>query len=117
MRRCTVFLADPGPLFSLWVADQLHLLQAVATHVIILDVIYDALTRDKSDLKQRQIKAFIDANDTQFIYRCTQTGRLWKVKQNGGIIAVTDFLTAQFGMRRYLDRGEPVLILFENLEW
>jgi len=103
--------------FSLWVADQLHLLQEIATRVIILDVIYDALTRDQSDLKQRQLKAIIDANDTLFIYRSTETGRLGKVRQNAAIVEVAHFLTADFGMRRYLDRGEPVLILYEDLEW
>lgn len=117
MRRCTVFLTDPGPLFSLWVADQLDLLQALATRVIILDVIYDALTRNQSDLKQRQIKAFIDANHPPFIIEPTQIGRLHKAKKNAAVVAVADFVTAEFGLPRFLATGEPILMLFEDLEW
>ena len=73
-----------------------------------------AMQRHGVDL---EIKAFIDEYQPPFIIRPTEAGRLGKVKQNAGIIAVTDFLTAQYGMRRYLATGEPVLILFEDLEW
>ncbi|MDX3807696.1 hypothetical protein ACXIUS_08910 [Bosea thiooxidans] len=40
-----------------------------------------------------------------------------EAEKNAGEIAIIDFMSAEDGLRRYLEPGEPVLILFEDSDW
>lgn len=125
MKRCTVVIPDSGPINSLWVADQLKLLLALDMPIVIVDAVYDELTSDQAYLKDREVKAFIESNQPPFIIEKTDIGQLerekrargQKLKKNAGEIAIIDFMSAEDGLRRYLDPGEPVLILFEDSDW
>lgn len=125
MKRCTVVIPDSGPINSLWVADQLDLLLALDMKIVIVDAIYDELTSDQAYLKDREVKAFIDSNRPPFIIETTDTGQFERekrargerLKKNAGEIAIIDFMSAEDGLRRYLEPGEPVLILFEDSDW
>ncbi len=125
MKRCTVVIPDSGPINSLWVADQLPLLLALDMQIVMVDAVYDELTSDPAYLKDREVKAFIDANQPPFVIESTDIGRLerekrasgLKLKKNAGEIAIIDFMSAEDGLRRYLDPGDPVVILFEDSDW
>ena len=122
MKRCTLILPDAGPLNSLWVADQLGLLLEIDMKVVLVDAVYDELTSDVSYLKDREVKAFIDANSPPFIIEKTDIGaterekrRLGqKLKRNAGELAMVDFISSDDGVGRYLRSNEPVAILFED---
>ena len=123
MKRCTIVIPDAGPFNSLWVADQLPLLLALDMKIIVLDVVYDELTSDTDNyLKDRDVKDFISANHPPFIIEETSVGQNERQKvargekrsKNAGEIAITDFMTSESGLIKYLTVKEPVLVLFED---
>ena len=123
LKHCTVIVPDAGPFNSLWVADQLPLLLALDMKIIVLDVLYDELTSDTINyLKDRDVKDFVDANQPPFIIEETSVGQNERQKvsrgekrsKNAGEIAITDFMTSDTGLIKYLAINEPVLVLFED---
>jgi hypothetical protein len=122
MTRCTVIIPDAGPFNSLWVADRLDLLLALDMRLVVVDAVYDELTSDLSYPKDRAVKAFVDGNQPPFIIETTdigeqerekrRTGR--KTKKNAGELAIVDFMSSDDGLRRYVNVGDPVAILFED---
>lgn len=124
MKRCTLVMADAGPLNSLWVADCLDLLLTLDMPIIVVDAVYDELTADPSYAKDRFVKAFIDAHQPPFVVAPTDIGaaeRLkraqgGKPKRNAGELAIVDFMTSDDGLARYIRAGDPVAILFEDAD-
>ncbi len=123
MKRCTVVVPDAGPFNSLWVADKLSLLLALDMKIIVLDVVYDELTIDTINYqKDRDVKEFIDENQPPFIIEETSVGQNERQKvsrgekrsKNAGEIAITDFMTSETGLIKYLAINEPVFVLFED---
>lgn len=122
MKRCVIVISDAGPFNSLWVADRLDLLLALEMPIVVVDAVYDEMTSDTSYPKDRDVKAFIDANSNVFIVESTATGEIErerresgaKLRLNAGEIAMTDFMTADDGLRKYVSEGDPVAILFED---
>lgn len=124
MKRCTIIIPDAGPFNSLWVADQLDILLKLDMRLIVIDAVYDELTSDTSYPKDRDVKAFIDANQPPFIIETTEIGRAErekrvsgkKLRRNAGALAIVDFMTSDDGLPRYVNVGDPVAILFEDAD-
>ncbi|MCQ8781997.1 hypothetical protein [Mangrovibrevibacter kandeliae] len=122
MRRCTIVMADAGPLNSLWVAGRLDLLLALSMPVVIVDAVYDEVTSDPRYLKDREVKAFVDRNRPPFVIPATDIGagerarraRAQKPKKNAGELAILDFMSSDDGLAAYVAPGDPVAILFED---
>lgn len=122
MTRCTVIIPDAGPFNSLWVADRLDLLLVLDMRLIVVDAVYDEVTSDLSYPKDRDVKAFIDGNQPPFVIETTEIGEQErekrrsgkKLKKNAGELAIADFMSSEEGLRRYVDVGAPVAILFED---
>lgn len=122
MKRCTVIIPDAGPFNSLWVADRLDLLLALNMRLVVVDAVYDELTSDLSYPKDRAVKEFIDGNRPSFVIESTdigeqerekrRTGR--KLKKNAVELAIVDFMSSDDGLRKYVNVGDPVAILFED---
>ena len=122
MKRCTLVIPDAGPFNSLWIADQLPLLVALEMKVVVVDAVYDELTSDLSFAKDRQVKEFINTNQSVFEIASTKTGRREREdvakgiprSKNTGEVAMADFISADDGLAKYLSMSDPVLILFED---
>ena len=122
MKRCTIIIPDAGPINSLWVADQLQLLLKLEMQIVVVDAVYDEMTSNMSYQKDHDVKNFIDGNQPPFIIETTDIGkrervkriRGEKLKKNAGEIAITDFMSSEDGLRRYLGPGDPVALLFED---
>jgi hypothetical protein len=125
VKRCTIIIPDAGPFNSLWVADELSLLLSLDMRIIVVDAVYDEMTSDTSYPKDKAVKQFIDSNQPPFIVEPTDIGRSErakrargeKLKKNAGEIAITDFMSSENGLRRYLGPGDPVALLFEDADW
>lgn len=122
MKRCTVILPDAGPFNSLWVADRLELLLVLDMRLVVVDAVFDELTSDLSYPKDRAVKAFVEDNQPPFVIETTDIGKHerekrrsgQKTKRNAGELAIVDFMSSDDGLRKYVDVGDPVAILFEN---
>ncbi len=125
LKCCAVIIPDAGPLISLWVADQLPLLLVLDMKIIVLDVVYDNLTSDNANYQSatgKNIKEFIDVNQPTFIIEETSVGQNEQEKvshgekrsKNAGELAITDFMTSECGLVKYLTTKEPVFVLFED---
>jgi predicted nucleic acid-binding protein len=122
VKRCTVIIPDVGPFNSLWVADRLDLLLALDMRLVVVDAVYDELTSDLSDPKDRAVKAFIDGNQPPFVIENTEIGEQErqkrrtgkKTKKNAGELAIVDFMSSDDGLRKYVGVSDPVVLLFED---
>ena len=122
MKRCVLLIPDAGPLNSLWVADQLDLLLCLDMPIVIVDAVYDEVTGDPRYPKDAEVKAFIDGHRPPFVIERTDVGAFERErrragkppKRNVGELAMMDFISEDGGVRRYLDSGEPLLVLFED---
>lgn len=122
-KRCTLVIPDAGPFNSLWVANELPLLLKLDMPIVVVDAVYDELTRDPVNYpKDREVKAFIDAHQPPFKIEDTETGRREREKhreglpprRNAGEVAIVDFMSD--GLENYLTASEPVLVLFEDAD-
>ena len=122
-KRCTLVIPDAGPFNSLWVANELPLLLKLDMPIVVVDAVYDELTRDPVNYpKDREVKAFIDAHQPPFKIEDTETGRREREKRreglpprrNAGEVAIVDFMSD--GLEKYLTASEPVLVLFEDAD-
>jgi hypothetical protein len=122
-KRCKLVIPDAGPFNSLWVADELALLQKLDMPIIVLDAVYDELTGNPAQfLKDRQVKDFIDNNRPPFIIEETETGREERAKRregrkprkNAGDVAIADFMAD--GVEKHALTNESILILFEDCD-
>ena len=122
-KRCTLVIPDAGPFNSLWVANELPLLLKLDMLIVVVDAVYDELTRDPVNYpKDREVKAFIDAHHPPFKIEDTETGRREREKRrerlpprrNAGEVAIVDFMSD--GLEKYLTASEPVLVLFEDAD-
>jgi hypothetical protein len=122
-KRCTLVIPDAGPFNSLWVANELPLFLKLDMPIVVLDAVYDELTRDPVNYpKDREVKAFIDAHQPPFKIEDTETGRREREKRreglpprrNAGEVAIVDFMSD--GLENYLTASEPVLVLFEDVD-
>jgi hypothetical protein len=120
-KRCTLVIPDAGPFNSLWVANELPLLLKLDMRIVVVDAVYDELTRDPVNYpKDREVKAFIDAHQPPFKIEDTETGRHerenrrngFPPRRNAGEVAIVDFMSD--GLEKYLTAREPVLVLFED---
>ena len=85
-KRCTLVIPDAGPFNSLWVANELPLLLKLDMLIVVLDAVYDELTRDPVNYpKDREVKAFIDAHQPPFKIEDTETGRREREKRREGL--------------------------------
>ncbi len=125
MKRCTLIIPDAGPLNSLWVAKQLPLLLALDMKIVVLDVIYDEVTSDPENYpKDLAVKEFIDSHRPPFVLESTEKGSAEREKvaagqrrsKNAGDVAITDFMTSETGLAKYLHTTEPVVVLFEDAD-
>jgi len=123
MKRCTIIIPDAGPINSLWVADQLPLLLALEMKIVMLDSVYDELVSEPDTyMKDKDVLDFILSNQPPFSIETTEIGieerakriQAKKLRKNAGELAITDFMTSDGGLRKYLRPGEPVVILFED---
>ena len=116
---------DAGPLNSLWVvnslwvADRLDVLLLLDMPIVIVDAVYEEVTSDPSYLKDAEVKAFIHDNSPPFVVESTFVGTLERQRRqpgtprrrNIGELAMMDFISAEGGVQRYLETGDPVLVL------
>ena len=122
MKRCVLVIPDAGPLNSLWVADRLDLLLRLDMPVVIVDAVYDEVTRDLRYRKDAEVKEFIEANQPPFVIEQTDIGSYERErlragkprKRNVGELAMMDFISDSGGIRRYLGSNDPLLVLFED---
>ena len=122
MKRCTLLIPDAGPLISLWVADCLDLLLRLDMPIVVVDAVYDEVSRDPSYLQDAEIKAFIDAHVPPFAIEETNIGTVARERRragqppirNTGELAIIQFISEDGGVQRYLKAGDPLLILFED---
>ena len=123
MKRCTLVIPDAGPLNSLWVAGELALLLRLDMRVILVDAVQDEVTKDPATYqKDREVAEFIAGNQPPFVRVETD---IWKAeterrrkgkkpKRNAGELAISDFLTADDGLKRWIAGSDPVMLLFED---
>jgi hypothetical protein len=123
LKRCTIIIPDAGPFNSLWVADQLPLLISLDMKIIVLDVVYDEMKSDPDNYqKDKDVKNFIDNNQPPFVIETTEKGVSERLKvlrgekrsKNAGDVAITDFMTSETGLTKYLSSKDPVAVLFED---
>jgi hypothetical protein len=122
MKRCTLVVPDAGPFNSLWVAERLDLFLALDMKVVVVDAVYDEITRDMTYAKDREVKSFIDANSPPFIIEPTEYGQFVRerraaggqVKKGAGDAAIAEFMASDTGLRKHLGTGDPVLLLYED---
>ena len=122
MKRCVLVVPEAGPLNSLWVADRLDVLLLLDMPIVIVDAVYEEATSDPSYLKDAEVKAFIDDNSPPFVVESTFVGTLERRqrqpgmprRRNIGELAMMDFISDEGGVQRYLETGDPVLVLFEE---
>ena len=122
MKRCVLVIPDAGPLNSLWVADRLDLLLRLDMPVVIVDAVYDEVTRDLRYPKDAEVKQFIESNQPPFVIEQTDIGTYERErlragkprKRNVGELAMMDFISDSGGVRRYLESNDPLLVLFED---
>ena len=122
LKRCTLVIPDAGPFNSLWVADQLPLLLKLDMKIVVVDAVYDELTSDLSYPKDCAAKELIDSNPAVFTVQPTKTGRREREdvakglsrSKNAGEVAMTDFISADDGLNKYLSLSDPVVVLFED---
>lgn len=125
MKRCTIVVPDAGPFNSLWVADRLDLLLRLDMRIVVLDAVYDELTSDPDNYpKDYAVKELIDSNQPPFVVELTEKGQSEREKvlrggkrsRNAGDVAITEFMTADDGLSKYIGPTEPVLVLFEDAD-
>ena len=122
MRRCTLVIPDTGPFNSLWVAGRLDLLLVLEMPIIVIDAVYDEITSDVSYPKDRDVKAFIDENQPPFHIESTEYGQFVQEKKakgervgkGSGEAAIAEFMASDSGLRRFIEPGDPVLLLYED---
>ena len=122
MRRCTLVIPDAGPFNSLWVAGRLDLLLVLEMPIIVIDAVYDEITSDVSYPKDRDVKAFIDENQPPFHIESTEYGQFVQEKKakgervgkGSGEAAIAEFMASDSGLRRFIEPGDPVLLLYED---
>lgn len=122
MKRCTLVVPDSGPLNSLWVANQLDLLIQLDMKIVIVDAVYDEVTRDTTYVKDREVKAFINSHMPPFVVEATEYGQFVRqrraagsaVKKGSGEAAIAEFMASDAGLRAHLATSEPVLLLYED---
>ena len=123
MKRCTIIIPDAGPFNSLWVADQLSLLLTLDMRIVVLDAIFDEMTSDPENwLKDAEVKKFIEDHQPPIVIESTEIGQEEREKRNtgkklrkhAGELAITEFMAADDGLRKYLRPGDPVALLFED---
>jgi hypothetical protein len=120
-KRCTLVIPDAGPFNSLWVADELQLLLKLDMKVIVVDAVFDELTRDPVNYpKDRDVGEFLGRHKDTFEIVATKTGRRerediskgMRPSRNAAEVAIVDFMSD--GLEKYLAPGDPVLVLFED---
>ena len=122
MKRCALVIPDAGPLNSLWVADRLDLLLRLDMPIVVVDAVYDEVTGNPAYPKDAEVKTFIDSNRPPFVIEQTDVGAFERErrqagkppKRNVGELAVMDFISDAGGARRYLESGDPLLVLYED---
>ena len=123
MKRCTLVIPDSGPFNSLWVAGELGLLLKLDMPIVVVDAVQDEVTGDPLNyLKDREVEAFIEGNRPQFMKAETYTWRIErerrargeKPRKNAGEVAIADYLSSEDGLKKQIETGEPVVLLFED---
>jgi len=122
MKRCVLVIPDAGPLNSLWVADRLDLLLRLDMPIVVVDAVYDEVTSNPAYPKDAAVKAFIESNRPPFVIEQTDVGAFERErrqagkppKRNMGELAMMDFISDDGGARRYLESGDPLLVLYED---
>jgi len=125
LEACTLAIPSAGPINTLSDAGQLSLLLALAKKIIVLDVVYDEVTSGL-DLKSKAIKDFLTVpiSANQFVIEQTEVGQRERQKvshgekrsKNAGDIAITDFMTSENGLIKYLIAGDPVFICVDDAD-
>ena len=122
MKRCTLLIPDSGPLNSLWVAGRLDLLLRLDMPIVIVDAVYDEVTSDPIYPKDAEVKDFIDSHQPPFVIEETEIGALSRERRrsgesgikHAGELAITSWARPDGGVQRYLQSGDPLLVLFED---
>ena len=97
MKRCTLLIADPGQLNSLWVGGRLDLLLRLDMLIVIVDAVYDEATIDARCPKDADIKDFVDRHRPPFSIEETQIRTPFVRKDNLLItVPVSSELTSSF---------------------
>lgn len=123
MRRCRILIPDAGPFNSLWVADELDVLLKLDMPITVVDAVFDEMTADASFQKDRDVRDFILGNRPPFHIADTSIGQEERrkrlagdlVRRNAGELAIADFMTSESGLDAWIQAGEPVLILTEDM--
>lgn len=125
MKRCRLVIPDAGPFNSLWYANGLDLLLKLDMPVVVVDAVYAELTSDPENYrKDRDIEAFVKTHADVISLAPTDTWKHelrrraegGKPKKNIGEIAIADYLSDEDGLKRAVEDGEPVLLLFEDAD-
>lgn len=123
---CVLVVPDAGPVNSLWTAGRLDLLVALNIPIVMVDAVYDELTSDPAnDLKDREVKAFLDAlrggrlavADT-FVGQQARVARAaggFRPGRGIGDAAIAEFMGDRLG--HYVMDGSPALLLFEDSDF
>lgn len=123
-RRCVLVIPDAGPINSLWVAGALPLLLKFGMPVVIIDQVYAELTSDPDNyLKDREVKAFVEAYPEIFTIEETTVGRMaaalraqgaFEPGKSLGEAAIADFF--QHGLEKFVRDDQAALLLFEDAD-
>ncbi len=112
----TVVIADAAPPNSLWVASRLDQLLILDMRIVIVDVIYEELTRDQTNPMSQAVKALVDGHQPPFVIASTEIGEFEREKRRNGQatksnaveLGVADFMSSDEGLRHYVSSGEPL---------
>lgn len=123
--RCVLIIPDAGPINSLWVAGEMPLLLKLGMPVVLIDQVYAELTSDPENyLKDREVKAFVEAHPKVFTIEETNVGKMaaalrvqgtFKTGQSLGEAAIADFF--QHGLEKYVRDDQAALLLFEDADF
>jgi len=88
----------------------------------VVDAVYDEVTSNPAYPKDAAVKAFIESNRPPFVIEQTDVGAFERErrqagkppKRNMGELAMMDFISDDGGARRYLESGDPLLVLYED---
>ena len=120
--RCILIVPDADPINSLWVAGELSLSLKLGMPVVIVDQVYAELASyPENYLKDREVKAFVEAHPEVFSIEPTNVGRMaaalreqgtFQTGQSLGEAVIADFF--QHGLEKFVRSDQAALLLFED---
>ena len=99
------------------------LLLTLDMRIVVIDAVFDEMTVDPVTWpKDADVKAFVETHQPPFVIEATEIGQEQrenrlagtKPRKHAGELAITEFILSDDGLRKYVQPGEPVVLLFED---